>query len=226
MNNYDDLVLVSKGQMLGVPERVRVRGLLGKEISSIYSSMTNASIDKVIYEIIEPKVDVSLMCDEDKVLILHKARQLTFGDEIVQDLKCPFCNHKETHIFNYNDFKVDYLPDNYLATEVELSGHKIKIKIPTRIDFERLDEFKNSEKLEDDSVFTLLLMSKVDRVDGKVLSLKELKDFLDNLLGKDIMAFAKVLDIPLGLNTNKDLVCSNCGNTYKGGIGLSADLFC
>jgi hypothetical protein len=225
MQNVDKVKLPSNG-LLGAPEEVGIRSMTGREISTIFSSLNEESLNRVISAVTEPNLDPSTLCDEDKYFILHKTRTLTFGDEIVQTLKCPFCNHMEEYTINYDQFDLKYLAMEDLAVEVTVGKDTvISRKIPLRSDWEKINTYKEKRKLTDDYAYILLQAAKVDKVNGERKSLGEVVTLLESIPGNDLVRLARVFDLRFGLDTTYIQPCGKCKIDLTGGVGINADMF-
>lgn len=226
MNNIDKVVLPTNGLLEDTPKEVKIRGMKGRELSTLFSSLTEASIDSVIAEVTEPKVDPDLLTDEDKVFILHKTRELTFGDKVEQNLRCPICGHIDLYEVSYEDLEFTLLEEEVLNEEIEMSdGKVITKKIPTKADWKNVHRYKEKRKLPEDYSFILLQAIRINTIDGKSKTLGEVITYLENLPGKDLRQLYDKLDIKYGLDTSFKVNCNSCKSEFTGGIGINADLF-
>jgi len=225
MNNIEKKTLPSNGLIENVPKEVTIRGMKGREISTLFSSLTDASIEKIIKDVTEPSLDPDLLSDEDKSFILHQTRILTFGTEIQQTLRCPFCGHIHDYIVDYSDFSVTLLPHDHLEEEFILEDKTIKRRIANKEVLTSARNHKDKANLSDDYAFILLLATKIGSINGKKKSMFELVDFLENIPGKDLVKISKFLDVPHGLRTDFTVECKNCKTAFTGGIGINADMF-
>ena len=227
MNNIEKKVLPSNGLIEGIPREVEIRGMKGREISTLFSSLTDAAIDNIIKSVTTPSLDPDELCDEDKLYILHQTRVLTFGNEVEQTLRCPACGMIQDHVFNYEDFDFTLLEEEKLKEEFTLSDGEtvIKRRIVTQDIIKELARYKEKFKLPDSYAFILLQAARIGKVDGKKKSTSELIEFLNDMQGKDLIKLAKFLDFNFGLNTNFKIKCTKCQFNFEGGIGINADLF-
>lgn len=226
MNNIDKVVLPSNGLLEDTPKEVKIRGMKGREISTIFSSLTEASIDAVLTEVTEPKVNPSLLTDEDKTFILHKTRELTFGDKVEQSLRCPICGHIDSYEISYGDLEFTLLEEDMLNEEIKMSdGKVITKKIPVKSDWDKIRRYKEKRNLPDDYSFILLQAIRIKTIDGSAKSLGEVITYLENLPGKDLIALHDRLAIKFGLDTSFKVNCKSCKTEFTGGIGINADLF-
>jgi len=225
MNNIDKKVLPSNGLLNDVPKEVIIRGMKGREISTLFSSLTDASIEQIIKDVTDPSLDPELLTDEDKAFILHTTRVLTFGNEIQQTLKCPFCGHIHTYIVEYSDFSVTLLPDDHLDEEFVLGDKTLKRRVPTKEVLESAKLYKEKVNLPDSYAFILLQASKIATINGKKKSMAELVEYLENLPGNELVKVSEFLNVKSGIDTTFKVECTNCKTAFTGGIGINADMF-
>lgn len=225
MNNIDKKVLPSNGLIEGVPKEVTIRGMKGKEISTLFSSLTDASIESIIKEVTDPRLDPEELTDEDKAFILHQTRVLTFGHELQQTLRCPFCKHIDNYILDYKNFEVIYLNENHLTDELELDGVTIKRRLVNTELLKEARNYKNKVNLPDDYAFILLQATRIASLNNKKKTIAELVEYLENIQGKDLVKVARFLDAKFGLQTDFTVECSNCHTAFTGGVGINADMF-
>lgn len=225
MNNIDKKVLPSNGLLKDVPKEVNIRGMKGREISTLFSSLTDASIEQIIKDVTDPSLDPDLLTDEDKAFILHTTRVLTFGNEIQQTLRCPFCGHVHPYILNYDDFNVTFLPEDYLEEEMTLDDAVIKRRVPTKEVLESARLYKEKINLPDSYAFILLQAAKISTINGKKKSMAELVEYLENLPGNKLVKVSEFLNVKSGIDTTFEVECNNCKTAFTGGIGINADMF-
>lgn len=225
MNNIDKKVLPSNGLLENVPKEVTIRGMKGREISTLFSSLTDASVEQIIKDVTDPSLDPNIISDEDKAFILHQTRILTFGTDIQQTLRCPFCGQVHDYIINYEDFAVTLLPHDHLEEAFVLDDKTIKRRIPTKEVLESARVYKEKVNLSDSYAFILLQASKIGTINGKKKSMAELVEYLENLPGNQLVKISEFLNVKSGLNTEFEVECNHCHTAFTGGIGINADMF-
>lgn len=226
MNNLDKKVLPSNGLLKGIPREVMIRGMKGIEISTLFSSLTDAAVDEIIRAVTDPSLNPEDLCDEDKLFILHQTRILTFGDEVEQSLRCPHCGHIHNYTINYSDLEFTTLEQDVLDDKLVLPDKMtITRRIPTSLDMEEINRYKERMNLPKSYSFLLLQASRISKVNNKKKSIAELIELLENMPGDSLMELYRFLDISFGLNTNFEIECHKCGSRFTGGLGINADLF-
>jgi hypothetical protein len=225
MNNIEKKILPSNGILDYIPKEVVIRGMKGREISTLFSSLSDAAIDDIIKNVVEPALDPNELCDEDKLFILHQTRVLTFGTEVQQTLRCPFCGHIHNYVLDYSDFEIIYLEEDYLKEELTINNASIKRRIPNSKILDEVKVYKEKIKLPDSYAFILLQATKIASINGKRKSIGELVEYLENLPGKELVKISKFLEKNFGLQTSFKVECVQCKTAFTGGIGINADLF-
>lgn len=225
MNNIDKKVLPSNGLLPNVPREATIRGMKGREISTLFSSLTDASVDAIIKGVTDPSLDPEIMCDEDKTFILHQARVLTFGNEVQQTLRCPICGHIHDYIVGYDSLEIIYLAEEHFNEELEVDGKIIKRRVPTQETINEANRYKEKVNLPDSYAFILLQATKIATVNGKKKSIGELVEYLENIPGNQLVKISRFLDRKFGLQTTFEAECEQCHGIFTGGIGINADLF-
>lgn len=226
MNNIEKVKLPSNGALVNVPSEVAIRGMKGREISTLFSSFTDAAVDEIIKGVTDPSIASEDLCDEDKRYILHKARELTFGSTLEQQLKCPFCGKVHTYTKDYSELEFSLLNTEEFLEPIKMPDGKVITRaLPTKATWDTVYRYKEKRNLPESMSFLLIQASKINTIDGKRVSLGEILDYLDNLPGKDLVELSKQLTLNFGLNTMFKVECQSCHSEFPGGIGINADLF-
>lgn len=225
MNNIDRKVLPSNGNLPNIPREVEIRGMKGREISTLFSSLTDSAINDIIKNVTTPSLDPNDLCDEDKLYILHQTRVLTFGQEVEQSLRCPACGHIHSYIFNYEDFDFTLLEEEKLTEEFRVGEDVITRRIANQEIIDEMMRHKEKFNLPDSYAFLLLQASRIGRINNKKKSTMELVQYLENMQGKDLIKLSKFLELDFGLKTRFKVECVKCRHKFEGGIGINADLF-
>lgn len=227
MNNIDRKILPSNGTVKGVPKEVTIRGMKGVEISTIYSSLTEASIDEVIKAVTDDgQIDVDLLTDEDKLFILLETRKLTFGPEVKQSLRCPFCNHIHEYTIDLDNLPIHLLDETNFNDIITLSsGDTVTKRLPNKLTYEEIENARIKFNYPPTYNFILGIASKIDKINGRRLTIREQVEWLENLDGKLLVEVAESINFVYGVENTYIVNCVKCGTNFTGGVGLNADLF-
>lgn len=232
MVNVKEYILPSNGH-LGYAKKVNIRSMKGGELSTAMSSLTAASMDRIIEAVMQPLISADMLSDEDKFFILHMARVQTFGDILSQAIRCPFCGEIHTYDVNYNDFKVKYLDNEDEASgekNIEFGTNKLTVKkrIPTAEDFADIKLYQEKHKPNADFAFILYMIAKIKYIilnDKKYTTISELMNLLVDLDGLAFLEIDEFVKTEFGLDTTFIVDCKTCKIAVTGGVGINADLF-
>lgn len=226
MNNIEKKVLPSNGLMEDIPREVVIRGMLGREISTLFSSLNDAAIDDIIKNVTDPSLDPDYLCDEDKQFILHQTRILTFGNELQQTLRCPICGHVHDYIINYDDLDFNLLTEDTLNEKLKLAdGNVLERRVPSSRIMRDIIRYKEKANKPSSYAFIFLQVSRLGLINGKQRSIGDLVEYLENMPGKELVKVSRFLDFKFGLDTSFMVECDKCQSSFTGGIGITADLF-
>lgn len=183
-----------------------------------------------------PEISSYDMCIGDYQFLLHRLRAVTYGSHVKLDTVCPICGFR-----NHDDLDIDSLPIlkytddlmSYSTFELPVTKKIVKLKLqtPRLLDNINLRSKEMKEKASDKTQdFSLLvsLMLMIDSVDGKPVNEIALQQWVSTLPMKDtntIFAYATKLNNAIGVNTDAEVVCSLCNNTYKVPFRPKGDFF-
>jgi ribosomal protein S27E len=226
MNNIEKVILPSNGLLEGIPKEVTVRGMKGREISTLFSSLTDAAIEAIISNVVTEDLNIDLLPDQDKLFILHRTRILTFGTEVEQAVRCPQCGKIHNYVINYDDLELHLLEEADLTSEITLgTGDIISKRVPNKRVWDEINTYKDKIKIDPGMSYALLKAAMIEKINGKKKSISEIIEFLDNLPGNEFVKLTNQLEFKFGLDTTFEIECESCGSTFTGGLGINADLF-
>lgn len=223
----ESFTLPSKGLVYDVPVDPNVT-LRSMTVMEEMKRLTPSEFPyKVMADIIEdcmqvkPKIHVYDMCLGDYQFLLHKLRVVTYGPEYKMTITCPNCGEvvessadlDSMEVLEYNE-SYDSLKTLTLPTTNKLI--EIKFQTPRDLDevAKRNKEQKRKTKLSVDYSILYTTMSLIKSVDGRVLNVVQLEDFVKKLPMKDIKAIisrADELSKKVGLDTKILVKCDQCG---------------
>lgn len=222
----DTLRLPSNG-LLGVPAEVKVKAMTGLELNMVYSSLSDASINKIIERVTEPSLNPDLLCDEDKGAILYYTRVLTFGDEIDQQLKCPHCGKIHKVTARYSEFNMVYLEefDNIITLP---NGDMIYKRVPNAEIQKEIDYFKEKNSVGPLNSYLLYLLARIEKVVTSTETISNrllIFNYLADLKGQWFGIIVDEIDTKFGLDVSFLAECPDTGNDFLGVVGINADFF-
>lgn len=232
MINLDRIKLPSNG-LLGTPAETPVRALKGYELGLLLASLSDEAVNEVIRKVTSNTVKPELLCDEDKQLILHTARRLTFGDTIVQHLRCvnPMCGKIHAHEISYTDFEIIELQEGIHLGTLKLSnGDIVTRRVPITKDYELIEEYKKDYEITNAHYYPMSMSAYIKGIyiesqDREIRLVSEVVNYLMDLPGKDFLKIRDFIEVKFGLDTTFEVECPECKTVFTGGIGINADLF-
>lgn len=227
--NIEKVILPTNG-LVGYNREVSISAMKGRHLSTILSSLDDGAIDKVIEDIIDPSIPIEDLTDEDKTFILHKARALTFGNNIKQTLKCPICGEVHNYELNYDIFDVKILEQEDAEREFifEFKNKTLTItnKIPTGSTWDEIEQYKRRYNPDQTLAYILLQVAHIDTINGKRWSVNEMVNFLADEIPADILVeLAKAFELKYGFDPTYVVECPKSGTAFTGGLAITADLF-
>lgn len=227
--NIEKVVLPTNG-LVGYEREIRINAMKGRHLSTILSSLDEGAVDKVIEDIIEPKISIDLLTDEDKTFILHKARALTFGNTVTQTLKCPICGDIHKFDLDYEVFEVTNLEEEDVnrefIIEFENKEYRFTNKVPTGNTWNEIEQYKRRFNPDPTLSYILLQVAYIDTINGKKMSVNEKVNLLADVLpANEVIKLAKAFELQYGFDPTYVVECPNSGTAFTGGLAITADLF-
>lgn len=182
---------------------------------------------KVMSDIIEscmkdkPKIHVYDMCLGDYQFLLHKIRIVTYGSDYKMMVTCPNCQEFVEVNADLDSLDVIEYDESYEELKqitLPVSNRLINLKYQTPRDLDTIER-KNKEmkrKLKTSVDYSLLytVISLIKKVDGQTFNSIQLEEFVKQLPMKDVnylIAQADKLNKKVGLDTDVEVVCNQCG---------------
>lgn len=236
--NYEALVkLPSKGLLYeGELEEIGLRGMTTKEEKILYASQSGDVFQKILNScVVSPEnFDASELIAADEIFLILQLRMVTYGPEYKVSVTCPHCGKEETYTINLGDFKIDYLPDDFVEPiEIVLpkSGKKLGVKLLRNSDVENVNKFsrKHSKQygLDYKEVrYTANMAKYIRTIDGKDVTFAEAREFVDNMSSLDSAKFWTVINkIVVGVDSTVYETCPHCGEEFEFSMPMTSEFF-
>jgi hypothetical protein len=155
---------------------------------------------------------VESMLQDDRTFVLIRIRQLSLGDSVTCEIKCPTCNAVNPYDFNLSDFEVTEFetPPSYERNITLPSGKAATIRLLTGKDDSAMTRVK---KRSESQLASALLQFHVLELEGvkkpPVNVLKGLSSRDRNFLRNEINKSSGGIDATL------DIMCVGCGAEFK-----------
>lgn len=198
---------------------------------------------KVLCDVIDDcmigdKPDISSydMCLGDYQYLLHRLRCVTYGSDYNMDTYCPYCGAINKITINLDDLEVrEYTEDveKYITFTLPKSKKIVKLKPQTPRDIDDIsikkkDILKRNPEMEGDPGLILTLKSLIDTIDGEILDSVKLEQVLRKLPMQDtnrILKNAEKLTSAIGVETDLDCTCKECGGAYRSSFRITPEFF-
>lgn len=163
-------------------------------------------------------INIAELLPMDKLYLLMKLREISYGDEYKTTLICQHCRFENITTIKLSELSVYPVPDDFHEpVEVTLPkiGKKAKVKFP-RVKDEKF--LGNSETVFDN------LWRFVVEIDGHQ-DKSIIAAVLDKLPLVDMKTITNALKLEYGLETKVKLVCSKCQGTSLLELPIDANFF-
>jgi hypothetical protein len=164
-------------------------------------------------------INVSELLIFDKVFLLMKLRQISYGEDYRFKIECPKCSKESEIVFPLSRMIVNSLPEDLKdPREITLPICKKKIKI-------RFPRVKDEVYLATTDKLTDNLYRFVDSVEN-IRDLLIINAFIKKLPLKDIKTLINELNRPdLGLDPRFIFECGHCGKDTELSIPITSNFF-
>lgn len=198
---------------------------------------------KTICEIIDdcmvedPGISSYDMCLADYMFLLYKLRTVTYGPIYPTENKCPFCASTNELKINLDELEVTKYDDNNFAELSQFTlpktGKNIKIRMQTPrmlddINVRNKETQRRTKGQSGDSAFLYTIEDMIDTVNGKVIDIITLEDFVRQLPMMDtnyIAQHAQKLVESFGIKNTIDNTCPVCGLDYTSSFRIGQEFF-
>ena len=205
-------------KLLDSTKPITIRPMTFEDEKLIASSKGKSDPIGLILSRCVSNIQVHELFPVDKLFLLLKLREISYGDEYNCSISCPYCSTDNKVKLNLSELPVVYAEDT-LTDRVEVSLPVIKKKVLLR-----LPRSKDEPYLSDlDKISSNLwrFIEKIDNYDDKVIISK----VIDKLPVKDIKTITNALKMDIGVKTKISIDCAACkrGSTHE--LPITANFF-
>jgi hypothetical protein len=163
-------------------------------------------------------INVNDLFPMDKLYLLLKLREISYGDEYNCSISCPHCSSENKITINLSKLPVASVPDNF--------EDKMEVDLPVlkKTAVVRLPRAKDEMYLTDlDKIGNNLwrFVEKIDNYEDKVIISK----VLEKLPIKDIKTLTNALKIEFGVQTKVSLDCTTCRKASTHELPINPNFF-
>jgi hypothetical protein len=206
--------------LLDPSKPVSIRPLTFADEKTLMTSREGGTqaLNKLVEKCVQ-NINISELLELDKLYLLMKIREISYGDEYNATITCPQCAQENKVKFSLSKLKVNYLPEDFTnPQEVELPVLKKKIKV-------RLPRVEDEGYLRNSELALANLWRFVEEIEGH--SQKTIiSKVIQKLPLKDAHTLMKVLGSSgYGMDTNIRFACSYCSLIETMELPIGADFF-
>ena len=215
---YVGVTLPSKGFFYGKkPEPVTVRPLTFDDERSLRNMNTDnmVSILSTILGACTKGVSIELLTPPDRLYLLFKIRELSYGDDYKLEQNCTNCGVKNSLTLKLSTLEIDYLEEDYTTFTLPDSKKSVTIRVPRASQLENIE----MEVLMNDLYKYVESVENV--VDGTVI-----QEFIRRTTVKDVDILRNAIFIPpYGMEDKLMFNCMKCSQTTKAAVVMNEYFF-
>jgi len=164
-------------------------------------------------------IAVQELYQPDKLYILLKLREISYGDDYPVSISCPACKKQSDMVFKLSSLNVNYVEDEFSdPVEIVLPqlGHKVGVRLP-RVRDEHY--FETTDK----ALANLWrFVEYINEYDQKPLIAK----FIEKIPLRDAHALLNAISAKqFGVDTKVQFLCPHCSTTSKMEMPITSDFF-
>ena len=199
---------------------VTVRPMTFEDEKSLVSTK-NANLDvlNVLLSRCVQNIDIRSLLIFDKLFLLMKLREVSYGHEYKAAIPCPQCRRDNKISFNLTELAVNYIEDtttNPISVTLPVINKKVKVRFPRVADEQYLHNLES---------VTANLWRFIEEIDGhskktiisgvlKKLPLKDMHLLMDTIQGQKF-----------GIDTKVRFACNYCSHHEVTDLPITADFF-
>tara|TARA_R110002020_G_C16297589_1_gene772906 strand:- start:1565 stop:2332 length:768 start_codon:yes stop_codon:yes gene_type:complete len=176
------------------------------------------ALNKLIEKCVQ-NVNISELLELDKLYLLMKIREVSYGTDYKASITCPSCGQENKVTFNLSELPVNYLPDDFSnPIEIELPVLKKKIKV-------RLPRVEDEAYMRNPEIALANLWRFVEEIEGHTQK-TIISKVIQKLPLKDAHALMNAMGSSgYGMDTRIRFACSYCSLIETMELPIGADFF-
>lgn len=216
-----DVVLPSKGKFYKSFKGARVNPLTFQDEQKILLSRAAGSdpINEILERCVQG-VEVAELLAMDKIFLLMKVREISYGSIYKFEIPCPKCNEvNKVHLDLCEEMPVRYIPDDLVdPQEIELPVLRVKAKVRLPRNF----EMHYLEGIEDSVTNTFRFVKEIDGNSNPIF----IQKVLSKMHIRDRKVISQVINASdYGLDSKFQFICAACNNSQILGVPFTASFF-
>ncbi len=216
---YKEVELPSKGLFYKGTSKVSVRPLIFEDERNLRNLQTSDDINTMLNSILSActkGVPPEILTPPDRLYILFKIRELSYGDDYKLEQNCNHCGVKNSLTLKISSLKVDYLEEDYTTFTLPDSQKSVSIRVPRASQMEGLGSL--------DSIMNNLYKF-VHSVEG-INDATIIEEFIRRTTVKDVDVLRTKIFIPsYGMEDKLLFNCMKCGEVTKANVIMNEYFF-
>ena len=175
-------------------------------------------LDFLLNRALQTKIDLDNLFIFDKLFLIFKLRQITYGSQMKSSIECPQCSQESSISVDFNKIPVNYVPDTF-ADPIEVTLPKSKKKCFLTLPRARHEKYMKSTNAIMNNLWRFIFS--FEGVENREVISK----VLDKLSLVDINYILSNLVKTYGIDTKVKFVCVGCGFSENTEIPFNFDFF-
>lgn len=197
---------------------ITIRPMNFEDEKLVASQKNKADTLSLILDRCVSNLDTSELISADKLYLLIKLREVSYGDDYPCTLICSHCNTENKANLKMSELPVLYAEEGFSSTsEVHLTGINKKAKV-------KLIRNRDEIYFKDTSMAMTHIWRFVEEIDG-VKEKPLIAKIITKLPSRDIKKLIKAMRSEIGVNTTINFSCASCGKLSTLEMPITADFF-
>ena len=198
---------------------ITIKPLTFEDEKFLSKTKQSQNIVNVLLERCVSNVSIPQLLLMDKIYLLLKIREASFGDEIQTIDYCKSCNFENTLTFFISELKINYYPDDIdipITLDLPVLKKTVKVRFPRVSDEEHL---MDSSRMFDN------MWRFVEDIDGNTKK-SVINKVIQRLPAKDLNVILKTaFGTQYGVQTKGQYECDGCGELNAVEVSVTEDFF-
>jgi len=206
--------------LLDAAKPITIRPMTFEDEKAMMSNKNaNTDVLNILLTRCVSNINIQDILEMDKLYIIMKLREISYGDEYKASFNCPACRSDNNVTFNLSQLNINYAEDDFanpIEVELPILKKKVKVRLP-RVSDEGY--FKNTE------IAAANLWRFVEDIEGYT-SMNIIAKVIKQLPLKDAHAVLEAIGGEgLGIDTKVRFVCNFCSHNEIMDLPITQDFF-
>ncbi len=216
---YVDVKLPSNGVLYEGASHVSIRPLTFNDERGLRNIKDDSNADIVISNILGAcmkGVPVEELTPPDRIYLLFKLREFSYGDDYKLEQNCGECRVKNALTLKISTLDVNYLESDYTTFILPDSQKEVSIKVPKATQIAHFDTLETIMKN------LHVFVNRVSEVNDPII----IQEFIRQTTVKDVDVLRNKIFVPTyGMEDKLIFNCKKCGAMNKASVALNEYFF-